>query len=308
VSLTLSQLARPSYAGGYARSAGESAYPDDWKGLAGLWVPSLGATGQTLRDVSGEKNHGTLNSATWGSGFLTTFSTADVTVGSNLGILQATPGATVIAVVRSTNLSSSRVIFHASKNGASASARASLDTNGTSWRMGGRSLDADSFQSASGGTASTGVWYTTVGTLDYANDLITICVDGKQIVSSGVSFGAAASSDTTSDVVTVGSVDSLNHFRGDIAFVGVYGFAIPLSAAMAISADPYRMLRPVRHMPYATGEAPPAGTTLHVFHGLIEASETGDTVLSVFAPWWDADADEDEAGTILPQMMHHLLG
>jgi len=47
-------------------------------------------------------------------------------------------------------------------------------------------------------------------------------------------------------------------------------------------------------------------TTLYVFHGLIEASATGDTVLSVFAPWWDAD--EDAADTILPQMMHHLSG
>jgi len=51
---------RPSYQTGFARSAGESAYPQFWKGQIGAWVPELGPTGNTLRDVSGFGNHGTL--------------------------------------------------------------------------------------------------------------------------------------------------------------------------------------------------------------------------------------------------------
>lgn len=43
-----------------ARNASEAAYPHLWQGLAGAWVPSLGVTGDTLRDVSGRKHHGTL--------------------------------------------------------------------------------------------------------------------------------------------------------------------------------------------------------------------------------------------------------
>jgi hypothetical protein len=43
-----------------ARNASEAAYPHLWQGLAGAWVPSLGVTGETLRDVSGRKHHGTL--------------------------------------------------------------------------------------------------------------------------------------------------------------------------------------------------------------------------------------------------------
>lgn len=58
--LGFSPLALPSYHQGYARSAGESAYQNSWKVLLGAWVPALGVTGGTLRDVSGFGNHGTL--------------------------------------------------------------------------------------------------------------------------------------------------------------------------------------------------------------------------------------------------------
>jgi len=51
---------RPSYGQGFARSAGESAYPKFWEGLIGAWVPELGPTGNTLIDVSGFGHHGTL--------------------------------------------------------------------------------------------------------------------------------------------------------------------------------------------------------------------------------------------------------
>lgn len=52
--------ARPSYKQGFARSAGESAHPELWRGLVGAWVPSLGITGDTLFDQSAYKNNGTL--------------------------------------------------------------------------------------------------------------------------------------------------------------------------------------------------------------------------------------------------------
>jgi len=56
----ISPPVRPSYQQGYARSAVESAHPEFWKGLVGAWVPALGPTGLTLRDVSAYENHGTL--------------------------------------------------------------------------------------------------------------------------------------------------------------------------------------------------------------------------------------------------------
>lgn len=50
----------PSYRSSWARSATESAFPGLWVGKVGHWVPALGPTGVTLRDVSGRGNHGTL--------------------------------------------------------------------------------------------------------------------------------------------------------------------------------------------------------------------------------------------------------
>jgi hypothetical protein len=51
----------PTLARGIARSAGESAYPNLWKGLLGLWAPHVGHQGiTTLKDFSGFGRHGTL--------------------------------------------------------------------------------------------------------------------------------------------------------------------------------------------------------------------------------------------------------
>ncbi len=52
---------QPSYYTGFAHNEFESAYPGLWKGLVGAWVPALGVTGFTLRDVSGFNNHGTID-------------------------------------------------------------------------------------------------------------------------------------------------------------------------------------------------------------------------------------------------------
>lgn len=51
---------QPSFYTGFARNEFESAYPGSWRGLVGAWVPALGPTGITLRDVSGFSKHGTL--------------------------------------------------------------------------------------------------------------------------------------------------------------------------------------------------------------------------------------------------------
>ena len=63
---------QPSYAAGYAKSASESAHPNLWDGLVGAWMPSLGVTGDTLRDVSGNGNHGTLTNMDAATDWVTT--------------------------------------------------------------------------------------------------------------------------------------------------------------------------------------------------------------------------------------------
>jgi hypothetical protein len=63
---------QPSYASGYAKSASESAHPNLWDGLGGAWMPGLGVTGGTLRDVSGNEKHGTLTNMDPATDWVTT--------------------------------------------------------------------------------------------------------------------------------------------------------------------------------------------------------------------------------------------
>lgn len=65
MSIRRSNNIRPSYRQGFARTAGESKYPNLWKGIAGIWAPFLGATGNKLLDWGGKHNTGTVNGATW---------------------------------------------------------------------------------------------------------------------------------------------------------------------------------------------------------------------------------------------------
>lgn len=65
-------LFKPNYATGYAKNASESANPNLWDGLVGAWMPGLGVTGATLRDVSGQDNHGTLTSMDPATDWVTT--------------------------------------------------------------------------------------------------------------------------------------------------------------------------------------------------------------------------------------------
>lgn len=52
----------PSFSTGFAKTKGESLYPDLWDGLVGLWSPEMGKQGDRLYDWSGRAHHGTLNS------------------------------------------------------------------------------------------------------------------------------------------------------------------------------------------------------------------------------------------------------
>lgn len=59
-SIYIPRRARPSWASGFARSQSNARFPSSWRGLIGHWATSLGATGLTLFDVSGQKNNGVL--------------------------------------------------------------------------------------------------------------------------------------------------------------------------------------------------------------------------------------------------------
>ena len=72
ISIKVKHNEEPSYKAGYAKNAGESENPHLWKGLVGAWMPSLGVTGDTLRDVSGNGNDGTLTNMDAASDWVST--------------------------------------------------------------------------------------------------------------------------------------------------------------------------------------------------------------------------------------------
>lgn len=53
-------ILKPSYATGYAKNASQSAHPNLWDGLVGAFVPMLGYTGLSAKDVSGSQNEGVI--------------------------------------------------------------------------------------------------------------------------------------------------------------------------------------------------------------------------------------------------------
>ncbi len=56
----MSDLYLPSYEQGFAPHTAEPAYPGLRNGLESAWLPPLGPTGLTLRDIGGRGKHGTL--------------------------------------------------------------------------------------------------------------------------------------------------------------------------------------------------------------------------------------------------------
>jgi hypothetical protein len=57
----------PGFKQGFARSAGESEYPELWRGLAGAWCPALGVQGERLFDPTRQGAPGTVANGSWAS-------------------------------------------------------------------------------------------------------------------------------------------------------------------------------------------------------------------------------------------------
>lgn len=55
---------KPTWITGIARNPYESAHPELWRGLVGLWAPSVGVQGMRLWDFSINRNHGVMTNMT----------------------------------------------------------------------------------------------------------------------------------------------------------------------------------------------------------------------------------------------------
>lgn len=160
-----------------AQNASEAAYPHLWRGLAGAWVPSLGVTGETLRDVSGHGNNGTLtnmDAATdWqasGGGWCLDFDGSNdfVIVGDHQW--SATPN-TIALWVRPSATGANQFLFDGSTSSSLGFGVSIRITNTATVRY--WSYNAN-FNVTSTATVSAGNWYHLTGSFDGATSRVFI--------------------------------------------------------------------------------------------------------------------------------------
>jgi len=142
---------------------------------------------------------------------------------ASLNVLRNVPGGTAFVVGKIDAASGSQVFLAISRNGSNAQARLVIDTEpaSSSWRAGGRRLDADGF----GAATSAASWDTNVnvltGVLDYGNSDAFLYENGT-LLNSNTSFQTDGNtSDTDSDVVHIGAtggglVSFLDGFIGEM--------------------------------------------------------------------------------------------
>jgi len=275
--VTLKQRSRPSYTQGFARSAAESAYPNLWRGLVGAWLPSLGPTGATLRDVSGRGNHGTLTSmdpaTDWvmtEKGWAVNFPDATdyVAIGNPVSLQMPTGGLSVFAWINTPT----------SENGQGIVNKGAIFASGLNYGLGILSNNLY-WQSR---TASAGIWtfgtsFTTTNAWAFVGGTWdgTASAGGARIWVNGQQKNQATPSATTIEtgadlrfgLGTLGTFD----FEGMMGPVFIYNRALSPNEIQQLYIDPLAPARLRRWVPVGTAAAPPsfAGSNLVLGGGVI---------------------------------------
>jgi len=220
------------------------------QGLVGYWKFDEGI-GTTAYDSSGYNNDGILKNKTgscggtacpsWTTGKFNSGLEFDgigdyVDLGSDLSILQNVSEATLTAWVKADTLSASeRYIVGISKNNSGTPTLISrafvLLSDSDEVKAGGRSADGEDAQFVTTTTSpiSTGTWYHIATVINYANDSVTIYVNGQSQAATGtVNFSQNTTSNTASTSNAVGSEDdgSSSFFDGVIDDVRIWNRAL----------------------------------------------------------------------------------
>ena len=242
----------PSYKQGFARNASQSNNPGLWKGLAGLWMPGLGPTGLSLRDISGHGNHGTLTNmdpaTDWVlgdpryGGWALEFSA--ITEHVLLPALTFADNWT-IAVRAWWNVTSTAWSHDTPLAFAVGNDQIMIKRSGdalTSWQC--RARKAEPYQIVDcNGTVEDGplkTWFLLVGTC--RNGIIQLYVDGK---AQGTSSGTWAQTVTAAGyLANTDAVSETYAFPGKTSFAWAYNRALIPSEIQQLYEDPLAMVRP----------------------------------------------------------------
>ncbi len=257
----------PSYAQGFARNAAESANPNLWDRLVGLWAPHLGPTGLTLWDWSGYSNNGVL----------TNMNPATDWVTSRLGWALNFPDATDrVSASSSESLSQWTLWALIRPTGGWSSAEAAddyllevgLDANNRAFIYLNddgaiRHLSVSGVTVRIAATAQTSwneQYYSVVGTSD--GSLIRVYVDG--VVGSTTAAHQGLGTIPTVTLGYDGIEDEGRGLTGRIAIAGIWSRALVSSEIQHLFRDPHALTR-LRSQPYAVPAAAAVGNPWYYY-------------------------------------------
>jgi len=221
---------RPSYGQGYARSVGESAYPELWRGLLASFVPVLGPTGTTLFDWGQLRQHATtftnMDGSNWElsgtlPGYALRFNGTDelVDIGtSHYDAIRDTPNQSNSFIVRfapdgTNDVTDTIFNYESGSDDTYISMKDQFSDRGLHVRNGG---STDVF--AHPFTPVVNQWYHVVMTFNDSDDSLITYLDGIEV--DNTDAGVEGLGPVTSG--NLGSADGVAHWGGLIAEYYVY--------------------------------------------------------------------------------------
>lgn len=227
---TATVIVRPgkkgSYHDGFAPRDSAPLYPELWRGCIGAWCPSLGPTGDKLRDWSVYKNHGTLTSMDPNSAWTTAGGERVIKFDgvndwiSVPDILQSPSEYSISAWIY---LTASPMNWDALFTGwgtrrallctmmATAKVRVYVYGAGDGWRY------AESVS-----TLSLGMWYHVAGTVSTKEKTVDVFINGKREASTSWSLGSAIDYGSRPAAAQIGQYDANGYADWQFADLRLY--------------------------------------------------------------------------------------
>ena len=244
-------MIQPSFANGFARSAGESAHPDLWKNLQAAWIPNFGNTGNQLFDLSNRQNNtGSIGGADWtAEGLLFTRSETDgISIGKTNTNLLILGDMTVQFRVKLGSTSALQVLgLHGALGDVDGSENITWDclidaTNALRWfweHSNGTNVDTTS-------SAGTGLSVGDRATLTFVryNDgtAVKFYINGVQ--NGNAVTGLTRATDGSIGSIFLGkSVDAGQSFDGVMSYAYVWDRALTANEIAQLAIDPFAMFQ-----------------------------------------------------------------
>lgn len=250
----------PSLQDGFAEGPDTSEYPELWDGLLGLWAPSLGHQGlTTLREWSGQGNHGTFSGSMTNDDWVTSpyglvldFDGTDdfINAGSRSSLDNLAGGnMTLMARINPANFTTNGRIFVKRHSATSDGFLFTVHTTGALNFLGvdGGAVTAN-YRTAAG-TLSANTWSHIAVTFTNSTGVARIFINGVEPNYATATAGSGAHDDSDENL-GIGGGDphgATSYFAGKLGDMRVYKRLVPelLILASALGASPLTLKRRV---------------------------------------------------------------